>query len=350
MTGAGSLGPDNLVGATNVPPKVSAMQTARDLNTSYTIEKEQPIRIPVTVTKMKVKEVSLEKCPDDDENQRLGQTCNHIAGLLFRVEAANKMGVTSCTSAPCSWNIPGMGKKIVQPLQVKDMQLTKTKHNTKPGKRRPFIMNATNTSFNPVSSTPNISHLQPLTNQLRKEIPTACIFKGLDMPIENPAPPQKSSFDMSIYTMNTIAANFKAMATQQFQGGEDQFINSIPKVSPSDIHTIEEETRGQSTNDDWKALRKGRITSSNFHSVHTKMKTLQRDPTADVNSLCNTLLGNTKMPLDHVRSIKHGRETEPLAKKDFVKSFSLQHQNITLGNVASSCVKNIHFFLPLQIW
>ena len=36
----------------------------------------------------------------------LGEVCSHVAALLFKVEAANRMGYTrpSRTSLPCQWN------------------------------------------------------------------------------------------------------------------------------------------------------------------------------------------------------------------------------------------------------
>ncbi|CAB4033934.1 hypothetical protein pdam_00025903, partial, partial [Paramuricea clavata] len=39
----------------------------------------------------------------------LGETCNHVAALLYRVEAAARLGVTNqpaCTSLPCKWTPP----------------------------------------------------------------------------------------------------------------------------------------------------------------------------------------------------------------------------------------------------
>ena len=36
----------------------------------------------------------------------LGEVCSHVAALLFKIEAACKLGYnkTSCTSLPCEWN------------------------------------------------------------------------------------------------------------------------------------------------------------------------------------------------------------------------------------------------------
>ncbi|XP_021339226.1 uncharacterized protein LOC110440452 [Mizuhopecten yessoensis] len=58
----------------------------------------------------------------------LGSTCNHVAGLLFRVEAANKMGIASCTSVPCVWNYVPSGQKRVEPCQWKNMTIRKSRH------------------------------------------------------------------------------------------------------------------------------------------------------------------------------------------------------------------------------
>ncbi|CAG2235502.1 unnamed protein product [Mytilus edulis] len=44
---------------------------------------------------------------------KLGQTCNHVASLLFKLESSNRYGMGACTSSACSW---------VVPKKVKDMQ------------------------------------------------------------------------------------------------------------------------------------------------------------------------------------------------------------------------------------
>lgn len=56
----------------------------------------------------------------------MGQTCNHIAALLFRVESENKLGLTSCTSLPCQWKVPAATK--VAPTKIKDLTIQKSRH------------------------------------------------------------------------------------------------------------------------------------------------------------------------------------------------------------------------------
>ena len=42
-------------------------------------------------------------------------SCNHVAGLLFRVEAAVLTGLSdsTCTSVSAAWNIPSIEKQIM---------------------------------------------------------------------------------------------------------------------------------------------------------------------------------------------------------------------------------------------
>ena len=49
---------------------------------------------------------------------------HHVAGLLFRVEAAVLIGVThpACTSMLTSWNVPSKKKQII-PGRIKDFYL-----------------------------------------------------------------------------------------------------------------------------------------------------------------------------------------------------------------------------------
>ncbi|VDI60785.1 Hypothetical predicted protein [Mytilus galloprovincialis] len=56
----------------------------------------------------------------------LAESCSHIAALLFKVEAAVRLGYTTklCTELPCKWNADFVKK--VQPAPVKDIQFYKT--------------------------------------------------------------------------------------------------------------------------------------------------------------------------------------------------------------------------------
>ena len=63
---------------------------------------------------------------------------------------------------------------------------------------------------------------------------------------------------------------------------------SIPQPTLDEIQSIEQGGRV--------TTQLGRMTASNFFFVCTKVNTLAKNPTANVESLCNVLLGNVKAP------------------------------------------------------
>lgn len=89
----------------------------------------------------------------------LGQTCNHAAGLIFRVEHANRMGYSACTSMPCSWNVPSentsYGPKEVSSMTVKESQYGKLD-------QRPLVSSVKRTFVHlPVTQTTYLYWLMP---------------------------------------------------------------------------------------------------------------------------------------------------------------------------------------------
>ena len=47
-------------------------------------------------------------------------------------------------------------------------------------------------------------------------------------------------------------------------------------ISEDDVHVVEDSTRGQRASSDWQTQRQGRVTSSLFYAVNTKVETLFR--------------------------------------------------------------------------
>ena len=53
----------------------------------------------------------------------LGETCSHVAAILYKVEAAVRHGLTSqiCTDIPCRWN-QTFKESSVQPAPISDIK------------------------------------------------------------------------------------------------------------------------------------------------------------------------------------------------------------------------------------
>ena len=61
---------------------------------------------------------------------RMSSSCIHITALLFRVEAANRSGMTNpaYTSRQCVWNVPSE-KTVIKPTKIADMNWKSSKLN-----------------------------------------------------------------------------------------------------------------------------------------------------------------------------------------------------------------------------
>jgi hypothetical protein len=68
---------------------------------------------------------------------RLSGSCNHIVGVLLRIEGAVRIGLSrpSATSRVSLWNVPKVGK-LHQPIPVEELSWTKShyQHEHLPGK------------------------------------------------------------------------------------------------------------------------------------------------------------------------------------------------------------------------
>ncbi|XP_067028284.1 uncharacterized protein [Acropora muricata] len=61
---------------------------------------------------------------------RMSGSCIHVTALVFRIEAANRTGMTNpaCTSKQCLWNKPA-DKTVIKPAKIIDMDWKAAKLN-----------------------------------------------------------------------------------------------------------------------------------------------------------------------------------------------------------------------------
>lgn len=71
------------------------------------------------------------------------------------------------------------------------------------------------------------------------------------------------------------------------------------KIPASTVTYISNNTLGQSSNSMWHDMRNGRLTSSNFHSIHTKVNSINNKPAVvqDVKPLVKHIMGYTNVNL-----------------------------------------------------
>ena len=108
------------------------------------------------------------------------------------------------------------------------------------------------------------------------------------------AEPTQSSTITEIRSLSEIA---RTVATV------DDLLEKLT-LSKEEMLRIEQATRGQANNLEWKRLRKGRVTASNFYRVYTKVESLRRKPNTDCSKLVESLLNPPN--IGHLPQISRG--------------------------------------------
>ena len=108
------------------------------------------------------------------------------------------------------------------------------------------------------------------------------------------------------------------------------FIDNQPSVTQDQIDDIQQQTIGQSDNPEWHRLRRGRITASNFYSVFTRMNTYEQnlDSNTDMKNVIKLIMGDVS-PNPYIKSLKYGRDSEPLAKSLYTQIYEKEHQAVS---------------------
>ena len=167
-----------------------------------------------------------------------------------------------------------------------------------------------------------------LADLVRHEAPDSCFIQLYDMrpfpaPQKVDCPPCPKSIVLTLDHPITPEILTEAMTLTEAQ---KESLNAA--------------TLRQSESSEWFDQRRGRITASNFHRVCTRMRTLQRDPSADPSALIRSLMGY--VPELKTVAVKHGKAMEPHAKRAYVKIQKAAHRNFT----AEECGLLVHDNLP----
>ena len=187
----------------------------------------------------------------------LGETCSHVAALLYKIEAAVRLGYTAsaCTDEPCKWNSSFC--KEVKPVPLSKINFYKEKVKEKRPRR--------SSAIEPSPAT--VTERDELLRMLAKACPKAV---GLSLFAEygerfittNPVPPTSiSGFTYPDSLRSLYQPQYEDMAVSDLQ----QVPLANVQLSNQDIDQVEKATRTQSSCSLWYELREGRITASVAH-------------------------------------------------------------------------------------
>ena len=169
----------------------------------------------------------------------MGQSCNHVATAMYRIEAAVRNGLANHFWLP--------NHKDVQPMKVKEINFGREDFCQRGKKKRPFVSTLKKT-YNPLSE------------------------QG----------------DMKMLMMNDFAEGMKDVCTESilFSAGRKPDVDFVTDHAKKQIDEVlkifcciydwisELLTRRQNKNKLWYNYKKGVISASKAHSILTKMNTI----------------------------------------------------------------------------
>lgn len=267
-------------------------------------------------------------------------SCNHIVGLLFRVEAAVKSGATvqSPTDATCMWVVPsgGPGRK---PGKWRDNHLVKDRCGQKKSTTKKKDEKCSKKAFQPFTE----EHADALldTEGVAQALEDLFLDEASDSVFiltrrkQKLTVPSKPSLPETVHTLAESSASVEDLVAAMTMSAEE-------------IKIVEEATRSQSDSSDWTSQCVGRITSSIFYNVHTKVENMKRHfgmATSEQSTwLVDKILGKKVIP--QTFAMKHGLSLEASAKRSFIEQTksSKQHKKWT----ATDCglvISKTHPFL-----
>ena len=184
--------------------------------------------------------------------------------------------------------------------------------------------------------------LQKIYEGLKNTNPSSCLFSMFDkedaktesgrIEIDTFAAdvPEEIIIQATTSTANdTAKVNLICSLASTAKSAED-LLSRLPVLTESEVHEIENETLGQSSNPTWISQRKGRLTASKFYSVFTRIKTVLNDTSKehDLQPLIKTIMGY--QPVKHGGpALEHGIKYEPVAREKYIDTITSHHNSFS---------------------
>ena len=168
-------------------------------------------------------------------------TCNHVTSMLFRIEAAIRLGLTnpSCTTRSCEW-LPN--RKAVVAVKAKDLKLSRDDFG-KQGKKSRKLVSTPKKMYNPLSDcdyTP--LKFADVAAALNNVVPDSLVCHAVPKP--------KIDFLVEVVKPGAKPENLVSVDDVIVMSGDvDMFYKNLHKMFSESIQQIEICTKGQSDNE-----------------------------------------------------------------------------------------------------
>ena len=249
-------------------------------------------------------------------------SCNHVAGLLFRIEAAVLIGVTppTCTSILASWNIPSKKKKIT-PGPVKNF-LFKTETyssksletvNSDKIKRKLERQTFLTTSESQAAKLKDKKIVrQELLERISNVVPKSCFVELMTVKKNRDSGPE-----INAPTILDFAESFIDSCDPELDVVDPTEIFAWSLlITGEQVKTIYSQTVAQSKTAFWQKQRHGRITAFKFKDISETVTRIKKNPTVECPEyLISAIMGYEKSVTTW--QMKHGINNEIHAKSKY---------------------------------
>ena len=252
-------------------------------------------------------------------------SCNHVIGMLFRIEAAVAKGATrpSTTSITCQWTIPSGNKINLAPTKAEELYIVKSKYGKKSTEAKVKSAKDSMNTYKPSLHKKHLSALKDveglrnsLFSAIKENIQNSCLSEVM----------QGRSNQGSV-AKKTIPMPITSMVTNLLSHHHPSDILPLLKLTDEQCSTIEEVTRNQSDNPIWYEQRRGRITASKFYRVCTRAESCLADKAKNALALTQEIMGRNQTA--QTLAMKHGLAMEPHAKRKLLEIFKANHKKVT---------------------
>ncbi|XP_066930803.1 uncharacterized protein [Clytia hemisphaerica] len=263
-------------------------------------------------------------------------SCNHVAGLLFRLEIANLLGETrkTCTSVRSKYMEPSSSKKkTIKPGKLSSfvfrqdnyskLAISKTKEDSKKILKRKLEYMPMSSSITNTQLVSNPKKMRKMFFDSFKDVdPDSCFIQMMEGKpiIVNKEETQNSE----ILSLKEHAKIFKDNNCYD----HEKYLQAI-SLTDDQITKIYEKTVSQSNSKFWFEQRKGRITASNFKKIYTRMESLKTSD-EDPIPLLKDVMGESSRRATW--SMKHGISSERHAIMRLKQVIRLKHRGIKFTN------------------
>ena len=260
------------------------------------------------------------------------QTCNHVAAILFRIEAAVRMGLTNpfCTSKPCEW-LPS--NAVVKPTKIKVLKLSRGEFGRK-GRNISELNNSPKKDYQPSTDMLcSISFGEILTGMKAVCKEDESILFTAETKII-----QKKDVGAFVKSFFSHSEMLLGSATEY-----EYYERLTQTMTDENIMKIEQHTRGQNSNENWHHARKHIITASKAHAVKTRMESHMKSAgKTDFTKLIEKIAGEITIN-GNIPALQYGREMEAEAVSCFTEVYKIHHKAVVIKECGLSICKDICF-------